>query len=72
MADESNGRRSVAGILEGIGEIQKTLMVEHVRLKSQVEQTAASAQIVAQQIEVLQSVLDAPFAQPGQKETATD
>jgi len=65
---ESNGRRSVAGILEGIQEIQKGLMLEHARLANEAQAAELSANIVRQQIEVLQSVLDAPFAQPGQRE----
>ena len=69
---ETNGRRSVAGILEGIEEIKAQLAVDCERLIAEEAARASSVNIVKQQINVLQSVLDAPFAQPGQREDTSD
>ena len=71
-AQETNGRRSVAGILEGIEEIKAQLTVDCERLMAEEAARAASVNIVKRQIDVLQSVLDAPFAQPGQREDTSD
>ena len=68
VAQESFGAMGVVRIIEGIQEIQKGLMLEHARLANEAQAAELSANIVRQQIEVLQSVLDAPFAQPGQRE----
>lgn len=67
MAEGENGRRSVSGMIEGIQGIQQTLMLEHARLDKQATDASASANIVKQQIEVLQQVLEAPFSQPGER-----
>lgn len=67
----SNGRRSVAGILEGIQEIQRALLVDYARLTAEADARSRSATIVEQQVRVLQSVLDAPFSQVGQQHEDT-
>lgn len=67
----STGRRSVAGILEGIQEIQRALMVDYARLTAESDERSRSATIVKQQVEVLQAVLDAPFSQAGQQHEDT-
>ena len=72
VAQETNGRRSVAGILEGIEEIKAQLTVDCERLMAEEAARAAAVNIVKRQIDVLQSVLDAPFAQPGQREDTSD
>ena len=72
VVQETNGRRSVAGILEGIEEIKAQLAVDCERLIAEEAARASSVNIVKQQINVLQSVLDAPFAQPGQREDTSD
>ena len=72
VAQETNGRRSVAGSLEGIEEIKAQLTVDCERLMAEEAARAASVNIVKRQIDVLQSVLDAPFAQPGQREDTSD
>lgn len=64
----NGGRRSVGGMVEGIQGIQQALMVDHARLVAKATQAEAEAHSVKQQVAVLQSVLDAPFAQPGQRE----
>ncbi len=68
----NGGRRSVSGMVEGIQGIQHALMVDHARLVAKALATEAEAHGVQQQVAVLQSVLDAPFAQPGQREDTSE
>lgn len=72
MGKDENGRRSVAGILDGIEEIKTQLAVDCERLMAEEASRAVSVNIIKQQINVLQSVLDSAFAQPGQREDTSD